>query len=212
MNTILKKMPKMRKIQILFILITCLQSCNRNTEYEAEELKALEEISSDFLFKEDFNKRMNPPPIVLNGKITETIADSSAIRVFVSDALLPINQEKEDNLWMFKDNNFSKTDSINFYQISNSKKFKELDYREFDKQKINLKKPYIQAQYSEINKYADKPFKILKFSRICFDLNKKNGVVVIEMLEGSEYGTMNGYNGAILIKKENNRWHYVQKK
>ena len=202
----------MRKIQILFIFIICLQSCNRNSEYEAEELKALEEVSSDFLFKKDFNIRMNPPELIVKGKITETIADSSAIRVFISDALLPINQEKEDNLWMFKDNNFSKTDSIMFYQISNSKKFKELGYREFDKQKINLKKPYIQSEYSEIKKYADKPYKILKFSRICFDINKENGIVVIEMLEGSEYGTMNGYNGAILIKKKNNRWHYVQKK
>jgi len=30
------------------------------------------------------------------------------------------------------------------------------------------------------------------------------------LLTGLEYGTQSGYNGAILIKKENNKWIYTQ--
>ena len=162
--------------------------------------------------KEDLSKIINLPDSMLRRKVHKPNLDSLDIKVYLSDALLPIAQEKEDNSWMFKNNNFSNRDSIVFYKIVNSKKFQELNYRDFDKRKITFKKPYHQSNYSEIKAYADKPYKILKFSRICFDEKMENGIVVVEMLEGLEYGTMSGFNGAILIKKKNNHWEYIPQK
>jgi hypothetical protein len=201
----------MKTITFLLILLLSLQSCNKISEYEAEEMKALEEISNDYLVKEDLSKIINLPDSMFGGKVYKPNLDSLDIKVYLSDALLPIAQEKEDNSWMFMDNDFSKSDSIIFYKIVNSKKFKELGYKEFDKKQIILKKPYSQSSYSEIKKHADKPYKILKFSRICFDEKMENGIVVVEILDGLEYGTMSGFNGAILIRKKNNHWEYIQK-
>ncbi len=201
----------MKIIITLFAFLLFLQSCE-NSDYETEEIKAIGEISNDYLVKEDLSKILDIPDSILGHKVDKLSIDSLDIKVYFSDALLPIAQEREDNLWMFKDNNFSKSDSIIFYKIVNSKMFKNLEYREFDKRKIILEKPYQQSNYSEVKTIANKPYKILKFSRICFDEKKENGVVVIEILDGTEYGTMSGFNGAILIKKRNNKWEYVQKK
>lgn len=201
----------MRTIITLLVLL-CLQSCKKNSDYELEEIKAIGEISNDYLVKEDLSKILDVPDSILGQKVDKPSIDSLDIKVYFSDALSPIAQEREDNLWMFRDNSFSKSDSIIFYQIVNSKMFKKLEYREFDKRKIILEKPYQQSNYSEVKTIANKPYKILKFSRICFDEKKENGVVVIEMLDGTEYGTMSGFNGAILIRKRNNKWEYVQKK
>ncbi len=43
---------------------------------------------------------------MLGRKVHKPNLDSLNIKVYLSDALLPIAQEKEDNSWMFKNNNF----------------------------------------------------------------------------------------------------------
>ena len=200
----------MNKFLLVFLLVIALQGCKNNYSYENEELKAIEDISNDFLIKKDLNKLLDVPDSIDHVKVYKPNIDSLNINVYLSDALIPIVQEKEDNLWMFKNNQFSKSDSIVFYGIVNSNRFKELGYRDFDKTKIKLRKPYSQSEISEVKIVADQEYKILKFSRVCFDDEKQNGVVVVELLTGLEYGTQSGYNGAILIKKENNKWIYTQ--
>jgi len=194
----------MNKFLFVFLLVISLQSCEDS--YETEELKAIEDISNDFLIKKDLDKLLNVPDLIDHIKVYKPNVDSLDIKVYLSDALVPIAQEKEDNLWMFKNNGFSKSDSIVFYGIVNSSRFKELGYRDFDKKKIKLKKPYSQSEISEVKIVADQEYKILKFSRVCFDAGKQNGIVVIELLTGLEYGTQSGFNGSILIKKKNNKW------
>lgn len=194
----------MNKFLFVFLLVISLQSCEDS--YETEELKAIEDISNDFLIKKDLDKLLNVPDSIGHIKVYKPNVDSLNIKVYLSDALVPIAQEKEDNLWMFKNNGFSKSDSIVFYGIVNSSRFKELGYRDFDKKKIRLKKPYSQSEISEVKIVADQEYKILKFSRVCFDADKQNGIVVVELLTGLEYGTQSGFNGSILIKKKNNKW------
>ncbi|WP_026727530.1 hypothetical protein [Flavobacterium denitrificans] len=194
----------MNKFLFVFLLVISLQSCEDS--YKTEELKAIEDISNDFLIKKDLDVLLNVPDSIDHIKVYKPNVDSLDIKVYLSDALVPIAQEKEDNLWMFKNNNFSKSDSIVFYGIVNSSRFKGLRYREFDKKKIKLKKPYSQSEISEVKIVADQEYKILKFSRVCFDTDKQNGIVVVELLTGLEYGTQSGFNGSILIKKKNNKW------
>ena len=155
---------------------------------------------------------MNPPKFRDEDIVIKPNIDTMNIKVYISDALMPISQIKEDNEWMFKDNNFSIGDSIKFYEIRNSQMFGKLKYAEIDKSKIKLIKPYEQFRKSQIKVYADEEYKILKFSRVCFDQKKENGIVVIEYLVGFESGMSSGYNGALLIKKINNEWKFVEKK
>ena len=154
----------MNKFILVFLIAISLQSCNDS--YEIEELKAIDDISNDFLIKKDLNKLLNVPDSIDHIAVYKPNIDSLNIKVYLSDALIPIAQEKEDNLWMFKNNKFSKSDSIIFYGIVNSSRFKELQYRDFDKKKIKLKKPYSQSEISEVKIVADQEYKILKFSRV----------------------------------------------
>ena len=62
------------------------------------------------------------------------------------------------------------------------KTFKNLKYSEINKSKIKLIKPYRQFEKSQIKVSADEEYKILKFSRVCFDEKRENGIVVVEYL------------------------------
>jgi hypothetical protein len=49
----------MNKFLLAFLIAISLQSCNDS--YEIEELKAIEDITNDFLIKKDLNKLLNVP-------------------------------------------------------------------------------------------------------------------------------------------------------
>lgn len=193
----------MRVIATILLILTFL-SCQKS--YEKEELKAIEEIANDYLKKNHLDQYYLNPPDFFGKTTPKANIDTLDFKVYLSDALMPIDQVREDNKWMFKNNNFKKSDSIIFYGIMDSKKFKELEYREYDKSKIRLIKPY--KQFDEEIKPEDDYSKIL-FSRVCFDERMENGIVVIDYLIGNENGYTSGYNMALLIKKKNNKWSYV---
>lgn len=197
------------KFLIIFFSIVII-SCNDS--YEKEELKAIEDITNDYLKRNDLDKILNPPKFSDDQIVIKPNIDTLNIKVYLSDALLPISQIKEDNEWMFKNNSFSASDSIKFYGIRDSKTFKKLEYIEINKSKIKLIKPYRQFEKSQIKVSADEEYKILKFSRVCFDEKRENGIVVVEYLVGYESGTMSGFHGALLIKKVNNQWTFVGRK
>ncbi|TCN50016.1 hypothetical protein D0809_24020 [Flavobacterium circumlabens] len=176
---------------ILIIFSFVFLNCGRN--YEIEEDKAINDIVNDYL------KNSRESNINVGEK-----------NVFISDALIPISQIKEDDELMFINNSFKPSDSIIFYQIVNSNTFKNLKYREFNKGNLQLDKPYKQSKKSDLKVTDENVLKIIKLSRICFDDNMENGVAVIEYMVGNEYTTENGYNGALLLKKVNNKWTYVR--
>lgn len=196
----------MRIITLIFIIVTFF-SCQK--AYEKEEVKAIEEITNDYLKKNHLDKYYLNPKDFFGKPTTKASIDTLDFKLYLSDALMPISQIREDNKWMFKNNDFNKSDSIIFYGIMDSKKFKELEYREYDKSKIKLIKPY--KQFNEDIKPNDDYSKIL-FSRVCFDEKMENGIVVIDYLIGNESGYTNGYNMALLIKKKNNKWSYVSRR
>jgi hypothetical protein len=199
----------MRKIFVLLMFTILLTSCK--DDYEQEELKAIEDVANDYLKTNDL--LLNPTKFFDDQIIVRPNIDTLDIKVYFSDALLPISQVKEDNEWMFTDNNFKKaSDSITFFSILNSQKFKDLKFREFAKSKLKLERPYTQFKSSQTKFTADEEYRVLNFSRVCFDDKRENGIVVIEYLVGYESGTSSGYHNSLLIKKKNGKWTYVRRK
>jgi hypothetical protein len=199
----------MRKIFVLLMFTILLTSCK--DDYEQEELKAIEDVANDYLKTNDL--LLNPTKFFDDQVIAKPNIDSLDIKVYFSDALLPISQVKEDNEWMFTDNDFKKaSDSISFFSILNSQTFKDLKFREFEKSKLKLKRPYTQFKSSQTKFTADEEYRVLNFSRVCFDDKRENGIVVIEYLVGFESGTSSGYHNSLLIKKKNGKWTYVRRK
>ena len=199
----------MRKIFVLFMFTILLTSCK--DDYEQEELKAIEDVANDYLKTNDL--LLNPTKFFDDQVIVKPNIDSLDIKVYFSDALLPISQVKEDSEWMFTDNNLKKaSDSITFFSILNSQRFKDLKFREFAKSKLKLERPYTQFKSSQTKFTADEEYRVLNFSRVCFDDKRENGIVVIEYLVGYESGTSSGYHNSLLIKKKNGKWTYVRRK
>jgi|TARA_B110000908_G_C10022210_1_gene343401 hypothetical protein len=197
---------------ILTLFIISLVSCDNN--YEKEEFKAIEDITNNYLLKNHLNKMMEKPQIPSENEIEEVYerpfnVDTLDLKVYLSDALLPISQIKEDNEWMFDDNYFGTKDSTIFHSIVNSREFKNLKYREFDKNKIQFIKPYRQFEKSNEKLKENEEYSLLSFSRVCFDEKKENGIVVIEYRQGSKGWTSYGNHMAFLIKKTNEKWEYI---
>ena len=72
--------------------------------------------------------------------------------------------------------------------------------------------PLKQFAKSQEKKKTDEVYTILKFSRVCFDDKKENGVIVIDYQRGYESGSMSGYHGVLLIKKQNGKWVHIPRK
>lgn len=198
----------MKIITSIFIILTFF-GCQK--PYEKEEIKAIEEVTNDYLKKNDLDKYyLKPHDFFGKPTVAKANIDTLNFKVYLSDALMPINQVREDNKWMFHNNDFSKSDSIIFYNIMNSERFKELEYREYDKSKIKLIKPY--SQFDEEKIKPEEEYSKILFSRVCFDEKMENGIVVIDYLRGTDSGFTSGYNMALLIKKKNNKWSYVSRK
>lgn len=194
------------------LILVCLTFIRCDNSYEIAEDKAIQDFANDYLQKNHLNDILNP--ILLMGEKSPRVInlDSLDLKVYISDALIPISQIKKDNEWMFNDNYFGTKDSAIFYQIVKSSQFAELEYRVFDKAQLKLVKPYRQFEKSKEKIPADEKYIILYFSRICFDKNKENGVVVIDYRTAHEGSSAYGYNMALLIKKIGDKWTYVSRK
>lgn len=192
------------------------------SSYEKEEFKAIEDITNDYLkknhLKEILNPDLNPPPPGCysydSSEYQEAKApniDSLDLKVYISDALMPIAQIKEDNEWMFRSNRYNKIDSIKYNEILNSNTFIKLKYREFNKRNIRFIKPYRYFdKYKESEVLLD-TYSIFNFSRICFDSKRKYGIVVIDYKTGYENGTGSGYFMSYLIKKIEGKWTIIER-
>ena len=195
---------------MFFTLVSCKSS------YENEELKAIEDITNEFLKENDLKLILNPPPRPDGKPSWVPNVDSLDIKVVFSDKLVSINDYKKSDKWIFKNNAFAKGDSIIFNQIINSKVFEELEKRTFNKNSLKLATPYRKVEIEEIK--LEEGFPNIKFSRICFDKKMQNGVVVIDYLydvktdQSSQIvGSGSGFNGALLIRKVNDKWVIVNK-
>lgn len=194
---------------ILIFTLILLVSCN-NLEYQNQEFNAIEDIANDYLKQKHFKKvtRKPPPP----GDIMfeeESYVDTTDLKVFVSDALLPIDQVKEDNYWMFDELYSNKELDSLFNELQKEERFAKLKYREFIKTDLNIKKPYKQIFNIKKEVVTDEEYVIFSFSRILFDSDFKKGIVVIDFNYGSEYGIMGGFHRPYLIKKLNDKWTFV---
>ena len=195
---------------VIFFTLT-LYSCNN---YNNEEIKAIEDISNEYLNKNDLQKILNPPNFNddLGIEFEKPDINKLNLKVYISDELRPINKIREDNIWMFKDNKMSRSDSIIFFSLVNSEKFKNLEYRTFDKSKIKFIKPYKYYDYTKEKLKDGEVYNYISFSRFCFDKEYKNGITVIDYHVSSNGSSFMGYNMSLLIKKINGKWRIIAPK
>jgi hypothetical protein len=202
------------KVSIFLFLTLLLFSCTDN-RYNESEFQAIQDIANDYLRIKDLNQnRIKPGPPIEDDEIQiihDTIKKQDTYKIFVSDVLLPISQVKEDYRWIFDiiyKNENPHLDSIT-NSIVDSKNFKKLKYRKFNKSRLEFTKPYRQLvdHKKEIGK--DEEYVIISFSRICFSANYKYGLVVIDYEHGWPNGSGFAFNRPYLIEKKNNEWKVI---
>ena len=197
----------MKKILILLILTT-LFSCENS--YEKEEFIAIQDILNDYLRKEYLEDKLYPNRDFPGMNMEPIDTNRVELKVYISDALNPIEQIREDNYWMFE-NKYSESENKKiFNSILKSDKFKNLSYREIEKNDLELINPYKQVENSKIILKEKEQYNLLQFSRICFDSNLKNGIVVIDEHIGQKGLKIQGYYKAFLIKKIKGKWRYIK--
>jgi hypothetical protein len=193
----------MKKIIILLISLTIFGCKN---SYEKEEFNAIQSILNNYLKLEYLENK----PFAENDNIKSDKVYNTKIKVYISDALIPISQIKEDEYWMFT-NNFRFAENKNaFNEIINSTKFKKLRYREIKKKQIELINPYEQSENSRVDLKNEEKYNILSFSRVCFDYQMENGIVVINESIGRKGGKIQGNHKVLLIKKVDGKWVYIE--
>lgn len=194
-------MKRILQILTLFFIIGC------NNNYEKEELNVIKDIANEFLVKNHLNKVLKDPFEEIYER--PLYVDTLDLKVYLSDALLPISQIKEDNEWMFENKSLEKKDSIIFYSLIKSKKFQNLKYREFEKNKVQFEKPYRQFEKSKEKLKENEEYSLINFSRVCLDEKEENGIVVIEYRNGKKGFTIYGSHRVYLIRKKNSKWKYI---
>jgi hypothetical protein len=218
--TKLKKHLNLNLIILCFLYLVTL-SCTRR--YEAEEFKAYQDITNKYLAVHDLHDLLYPPPEPGPQDFTNSrnivpvkvdslkLIDSLKIKVFISDALLPISQIKEDDDWMFKDSIVYKVHDSIFLSIMNTDRFKRLKYRELNKNELVLNKPYYQIFNPRKEIGTDEKYLLFNFSRICFNHDFTFGLVLIEFQRGTDsyYGI--GQLKVFLIRKnQKNIWEIIE--
>lgn len=202
----------MRNIYLL-LLTLIIFGCTDN-RYNKIEVAAIQDISNDYIKIKHRRKWPKPPPppptdndeIQIDFKISE---EQDVYKVFLSDALLPISQLKEDNEWMFDKLYETPIFDSLFNSITNSERFEKLGYREFEKKNVTFNEPYQQFVDRKKEVGQDEEYLIIGFSRICFNKDFTLGLVVIDYKYGWPNGTGGGFHRPYLIKVENDRWKVI---
>ena len=185
----------------LYIISIIFLSCGN--DYEKEEIKVISDITNDYLRRSHLNLEDEYL------KLDTIQVEGSDFDVYISDALIPIKQIKEDNEWMFLNNNFTKKNSILFNELINSEYFNSLKYREINKTEIELNKPYNKMFEKDNKRTSTKEYLMFNFSRVCFNKEMNKGIVVINYKIGGKYGFTQGYNMPLIISKLNGKWTYI---
>jgi hypothetical protein len=192
----------------LIISLLLLTGCR---DYKAEEFKAIEDITNEYLYRKHLPEILNPYHSPDEPEPQKPNIDSLDLKVYISDALMPINQVKEDDNWLFTDTLKLKTNDSIFHALENSGNFKNLNYREIDKRAIKLKKPYRQIYNPDSVADENDSYLRFHFSRICFDENYKYGILYLEYLYGYQNGYGTGQVTVLLIMKQNGNWTIIEK-
>lgn len=199
--------PEMKKTLTLLILIAIL-GCEKS--YEKEEFIAVQDVLNDYLKREYLDNILFPNRMFPEKDIEPIDTNNIVLKIYISDALNPIEQIREDNYWMFENNYPESENNEIFNSILKSEKFKNLSYREIEKNDLELIKPYKQVKSSKIILKEKEKYNLLQFSRICFDSSLKNGIVVIDEHIGQKGMKIQGYHKAFLIKKIKGKWKYIK--
>jgi hypothetical protein len=193
------------------ILFTTLISCDNSKSYQIEEQKAIEDITNDYVSY--YIERRNPLPRHdrFDSAVRQRGLDTTDIKVYVSDALLPISQVFEDNDWMRNAYYDDLELRDKFIKLHNSATFKDLKYREFNKEYLELNDPYKHCYDCKDRIESDEQYSMISFSRICFNQERDFGLVVIDYGFGYKESHMSGHHGPFLIKKDSSGWRFIPK-
>ncbi|WP_296618864.1 hypothetical protein [Marivirga sp.] len=200
----------MKKLSSLFFILLII-ACDSSKSYNSEEEKAIEGVINSFITHYIEKKNRIPRHSKIDSALMQRGFKPEEIKVYISDALLPISQIFEDNKWM--NSKVYQNEGLNaqFSDLYNSKTFYQLEYREFTKGKINLNTPLKQCYNCTDKITADEQYSMISFSRICFNEEKNMGLVVIHYGVGFEASSMSGHHGPFLIKKQNDSWSIIPK-
>jgi len=189
-----------------FLLLIFLFGCKN---YNSEEFNAIQDFTNEYLLTKHLPEILDlippPPPGVMALQKSKPNIDSLDFKVYISDALLPIAQIKKDNRNLFnKTLKSTKSDNV-FKAITKSHRFTNLGYREIEKSKIHLTKPYreifdIQSEIKENDEYVE-----FYFSRVCFDTDYNYGLIFVNY-NVFRNGMGTGQIGIYLIHKVNSKW------
>jgi hypothetical protein len=196
----------LKKITLL-ILASVIIGCNAS--YQEEEFNAIQDVLNEYLEREYLNKTLYPNRNFPDNSVERIDIDTLDLKVYLSDALMPVSQIREDEAGMFQYLHMDSENSKLFNEILNSELFNKLSYREVKKENFKLIKPYRQVDDSQVLLEEGEKYNILRFSRICFDKNKENGIVVIDEHIGQNGMKIQGYYMPLLIKKVGNKWTYI---
>ena len=184
-------------------------ACDSQNSYIIEEDKAVEDVINSYITYYIEKANLLPTHDKFDSAVLQRDLNRQHIQVYISDALMPISQIFEDDEWM-KNSHYENADLQSlFSQLYKSEEFKQLEYREFEKEKIRLVKPLNQCVECADKLSADEQYSRISLSRICFNENRDKGLVVIEYGIGYEHTKMSGYHGAFLIEKNKGKWEII---
>ena len=202
---------KHMRILILVLTFFSILGCENQTSYELEEDKAIEDIINDYVTHYIGKTNRLPTQSRFDSALLQSDPIPENIQVYISDALIPISQLFEDNIWMTSENYQDSVLESEFSKLYNFSRLQKLHYREFDKKDLNLDAPLSQCVKCADEISADEQYSRISLSRICFNQQRDKGIVIINYGVGFESGIMGGHFGPFLIEKKQNKWTIIPK-
>lgn len=199
------------RILIFFFSFILISGCESHKSYEIEEDKAIQDVINSYIthYIEEANRL--PGHSRFDSAVLQRDLNHEKIQVYISDALIPISQMFEDDIWMASENYDDPALESEFSKLYRSDKFRKLNYREFNKNEINLTFPLVQCIDCDDNISEDQQYSLISLSRICFNEERDMGLVVIHYGVGYESSNMSGHFGPFLIKKQQDNWTIIPK-
>ncbi|WP_019987118.1 hypothetical protein [Rudanella lutea] len=191
---------------ILFVCLGCTPFTERE-KYKNEEFTAIESVVNEYLkiyrLPELLDQTNYPglPPL------PKPSIDTIDAKVYLSDALMPLAQTKEDDESTYQPDKANSFDVV-YKTLMASSTFSELGYREFEKKAITLQKPFRQIYRPNKDIKEEEQYSEIKLSRVCFNDNLNCGMLYLWFGQGSNYATTS-HTTLVLIEKKKDKWIIV---
>tara|TARA_B100000809_G_scaffold36066_1_gene31651 strand:+ start:58 stop:696 length:639 start_codon:yes stop_codon:yes gene_type:complete len=205
-------------ILVSFVFIGCSSS-------ENEEINAIEDVINEYLLRNEFAVSRT---YKINSQITSNEHSEDSIivpiekeklistdiindyNVLISDSLFSLSQRKNISPSLFAGNYKGSKYSAKYQELIISSSFRTLDSKKIQPHSIILNSPYKLADNEKEHKTINKDAISIYCSRVCFDSDRKYGVVVLRHSMGINGTNYSGKETALLIIKDGESWTYIE--